>query len=225
MPTSVPTLKSGQRQRVLERYRGRGHRNNQLWLFYSYKTKRDWIINSDHELVFWLTCLECHTNVKSFDLAPETLPFETHNSLKFIQVELWNGTEEWHLLHTSDPHISNRLQPAIPQHDGIVIWEHDAIRAKAPSAMRWLKLIAFVSAVRDQSLTPIHVALIDVLRDKKCGTVLDLTYAMKGFDLPSVYGVIVRFCILGWISIDLTIKPFTLATEWRCDDKVGHVVS
>lgn len=225
MSSDAPTLKSKQRQHVLATYRGRGHRNNQLWLQYSYKTKRDWIFNSDHELTCWLTYLESHRDVKLFDLAPETLPFEAHKKLKFFQVELRNGAVQWHVIHSSNPDIASGFDPSIPQHEGIVVWDHATIRAKAPIAVRWLKPIAFVAAIRDQSLTPLHLALIDVVKEIKSGTILDILKMMQGFDFPSVYGVIVRFCILGHIEIDLSVKPFSLGTEWHYINEPSYVDS
>ncbi|MYM71748.1 hypothetical protein GTP56_05990 [Duganella sp. FT134W] len=224
MSSAAPTLKSQQRQNVLLKYRGRGHRNNQLWLLYSYKTRRDWIINSDHELVYWLTYLESHGDVKSFDLAPETLPFEAHKALKFFQVELRNGTIQWHVIHSSSSETTNTTERSIPQHEAIVVWDHATIRLKAPLAVRWLKPIAFVAAIRDQSLTPVHLALIDVVKEIKSGTVLDVIKMMQGFDLPLVYGVFVRLCILGYIEIDLSVKPFSSISEWRYINEASYVV-
>lgn len=224
MSSAAPTLKSQQRQHVLAKYRGRGHRNNQLWLLYSYKTRRDWIINSDHELVYWLSYLETHCEVKSFDLAPQTLPFEAHKALKFFKVELQNGTMQWHIIYSCSPDLTSSTEQSIPEHEAVIVCDHETIRLKAALAVRWLKPIAFVAAIRDQSLTPIHLALIDVVKEIKSGTILDMIKMMQGFDLPSVYGLIVRFCILGYIEIDLSVRPFSFWSEWRYINEASYVV-
>ncbi|MET3139971.1 hypothetical protein AAKU61_004355 [Undibacterium sp. GrIS 1.2] len=71
MPKKTRSPKSLQRLRVFDAYRGRGHQNSNLWLVYSVKTQRDWILPSDRQLVHWIHYLETNPLVKWFDLAPE----------------------------------------------------------------------------------------------------------------------------------------------------------
>ena len=58
-------------QSLLKKYRSRGHRNSNLWLVFSVNTARDWIIDSDVRLIYWLLYLESHPDVQSFNLEPE----------------------------------------------------------------------------------------------------------------------------------------------------------
>jgi hypothetical protein len=52
-------LPSKQRTNVIRAYRSRGRANRNLWLVYSPKTDRGWILGSDRHLVHWilLRCL------------------------------------------------------------------------------------------------------------------------------------------------------------------------
>jgi hypothetical protein len=67
----VQTLPSRQRARVLEAYRGRGHRNSNLWLVYSVKQDQDLLLHSDRSLVHWLTFLEGDPDVTGFAPIPD----------------------------------------------------------------------------------------------------------------------------------------------------------
>lgn len=63
--------KSQQRLRVMDVYRGRGHRNSNLWLGYSEKLDQDCIVTNDRELVHWIVFLEIDPTVKRFECAPQ----------------------------------------------------------------------------------------------------------------------------------------------------------
>src|SRR5690606_23397495 len=69
----VQTLPSRQRARVLEAYRGRGHRNSNLWLVYSVKQDQDLLLHSDRSMVHWLTFLESDPDVTGFAPIPDEL--------------------------------------------------------------------------------------------------------------------------------------------------------
>lgn len=218
MAVASQSPKSQQRQHVMSAYRGRGHRNGNLWLLYSYKTKRDWIIGSDQRLVHWVTRLETDPAVKSFDLAPDELPFDARATAQFSRVERRNGVIEW---HTVQGNKAEGLEPAQAA-TGILVFNHCDLKACAQAAVRWLKPISYVSTIRDQSLVQIHTALIAVVRDLQSGTLSDVLQVMSGFDPSSVIGVFVRFCISGWVSMELSSQRFNLLTTWRfvgeCDN-------
>lgn len=63
---AAKTLRSAQRARVLDAYRGRGRQNSNLWLGYSVKQNQDLIFHSDRSFVHWLTFLESDPFVVGF---------------------------------------------------------------------------------------------------------------------------------------------------------------
>lgn len=74
------------RRSIPDIYRARGHRVNNLWLVYSPKTDRDWLLPSDRQLVHWLVFLESDRDVLSFDLAPD--PVISHDEIESRATEL-----------------------------------------------------------------------------------------------------------------------------------------
>ena len=95
MANRSASLQSQQRLRVFDAYRGRGRRNNALWLVHSVKMDRDLIISSDRRFVHWLVFLEADPNVKSFESMP---PADRPVPDGSIEVNLVDGSQEKHLV-------------------------------------------------------------------------------------------------------------------------------
>src|SRR3546814_8184392 len=53
--------------RNIDEERGRGQRNNNIFLDDSVKTEQDWVLHGDRHLVHWIYYLETDTEVKTFD--------------------------------------------------------------------------------------------------------------------------------------------------------------
>jgi hypothetical protein len=96
------TLPSKQRTNVLRAYRSRGRANRNLWLVYSPKTDRDWILGSDRHLVHWIFFLETNPDVRSFEIEPSNETPRIGESQPVLDADaavvLANGTREYHKL-------------------------------------------------------------------------------------------------------------------------------
>lgn len=213
MAKGTATPRSQQRLRVFESYRGRGKRTNPLWLVYSVKTGRDWILSSDRHLVHWLVFLECEPRVKSFDLGE---PPQVNISDFKISVTLADGAEERHVVRSGTP--SDSAQQVAELHaDGTLCRAFSDIDLKpvVPYAMRWFKALAFAAALRDLALDPVRLALATHLHSERSGTIRHVVEAMNGFEETVVIGMLVRLAIEGHVTLDLTGAGLCYATEWH----------
>jgi hypothetical protein len=212
MGTGTASPRSQQRLRVFEAYRGRGKRTNPLWLVYSVKTGRDWILSSDRHLIHWLVHLETEPAVKSFDLgAPNDQGSEFE-----ISVTLTDGGQEMHVVRSGTP-FGSTPRTTVSETDGKLRRSFDDIDLKpvVSCAMHWFKALAFAAAVRDLSLEPVRLALVTHLHSEQAGTIHDLVAAMNEFEEPAVLGVLVRLAIEGHISLDMKEPGLSYATQWQ----------
>jgi hypothetical protein len=81
--------------------------------------------------------------------------------------------------------------------------------------MRWLKVVCYCAAIRDESQTEATLAAITVMRDLGEGTVLDILQKMVDFDREISLGIIGRLAISGDIIIDLSASGFTTQSRWK----------
>lgn len=213
MAKSTASPRSQQRLRVFEAYRGRGKRTNPLWLVYSVKTGRDWILSSDRHLVHWLVFLETEPGIRSFDFGEEP----QHQSTGFeISVTLADGREERHVVKSGtsleDDPRSTALQP-----DGKLrrSFDDNDLKPVVPYAMRWFKAIAFAAAIRDLSLAPVSLAIVHYLHSEQSGRLGSLLEALSEFEEPAVIGVLVRLAIDGHISLNLREAGISTLTQWQ----------
>ncbi|WP_175796449.1 hypothetical protein [Burkholderia anthina] len=213
------TLSSQQRANVMRAYRYRGRRNRQLYLVYSVKTSRDWIVPSDRRFLHWIAYLETDPSVVSFELrddADEPEPFDR-----------WPGVHA--LVTTRDNRIvGHRIvsdneggdQGAVPANCSDTVNEvrlirESDLRSKATVAMRWAKVICFAAGLRDQGLAS-EVALVSsIARRIESGTVRQIIEATPDVDAAIVKGLIARLSIVAWLRLDLSRAGYTLDTPWR----------
>lgn len=221
---------------VMDAYRARGHRNNNLWLIYSPKMNADWLLPSDRQLVHWIHFLEINPEVKSFDLHPENIISHDEKEARGTQldaiVELTNGKTEWHEVKSTEkelvearPQLLAQSSAAAKQGVSYRVFSDNELKPHVQSACRWLKAIAFAAAIRDQHQTPTLIALISRLRDQSDGTVGELLSDLIDYDESVVMGLLVRYALQSHISLDLTKKPFGRSTRWTWNQRARYVES
>lgn len=213
------TLSSQQRANVMRAYRHRGRRNRQIYLVYSVKTNRDWIVPSDCRFLHWILYLETDPGIVSFELCDDT--DEPDPSARWVGVHALVTTRDNRIVgHRIVPDNEAVDQVVAPTNcsDGAnevrLIRESD-LRSKATVAMRWAKVICFAAGLRDQGLAS-QVALVSsIARRIESGTVRQIIEAMPDVDATIVKGLIARLAIVAWLRLDLSRTGYTLDTAWR----------
>jgi hypothetical protein len=218
------SLRDRQRENIMHAYRARGHRNNNLWLVYSYKTNRDWILPSDRQLIHWIHHLEINPKVRSFTLTPD--PVYGHDGERERITELdaeviyIDNTVEWHEVKAGDDikftsQISAQ-QSAAERAGRIykVVTDTD-LSPHVKTSVRWLKAIGYAAAIRGREHMPSRLALVSFLKKEHFGTVGAIYEELSGHDPSVVGGLLVRLAIEGHISLDLVHAGFGHSTPWR----------
>lgn len=218
--------RSSLRRSIPEAYRARGHRVNNLWLVYSVKTDRDWILPSDRQLVHWVAILETDPDIVTFDLAPELVVSRDDRETRATELDATavfrDHHVEWHEVKAGTERQAADRSQFIAQetaaHEAGAqyrIFNDVELGPKAREAVRWLKAIGFASAIRGQEHNACRIALATCLDTFKSGHIRTIIGHLNGFDPPIVYGMLVRFAITGIIRLDLSERSFGLATRWR----------
>lgn len=224
------SLKSTLRKSVIGAYRARGGGTNNLWLVYSVKTNRDWILPSDRQLVHWLYYLEINHEVVTFDLAPEPILSKDDNEARATELDATvvnrDGTIEWHEIKagkkTGDPANKSQMQAQINAASLSRVsyrrFNDVDFEPKAKLAMRWLKAISFASAIRDQDHNACRTSLVMAIKELKSGDIRSILDNLIGHEIAVVLGLLVRLAIEGIVKINLTNTTFGLQTRWEyCD--------
>lgn len=111
--------RSKQRLRILDAYRGRGRKDNNLFLVYSVKTDRDWILPSDRQFVHWIVFLETAPNVKTFNLAPDIVFAQDEKELRGTELDaevaMFDGHTEWHEVKSSESELEAHRSQLLAQ--------------------------------------------------------------------------------------------------------------
>lgn len=206
------------RQSLLKKYRSRGHRNSNLWLVFSVKTARDWIIDSDVRLIYWLLYLESHPDVKSFDLEPEIAHSSRGTPRARIDAEVvyQDGHVEWHRI--SDTEASDQLADDLAHQFNrpLRILSRNEFGHRNQEAMHWLTALAYAAVLRHEAHQPTVNALASLLHQNPTGgTVKDILETLAHHDQAVLLGTIIRLAIAGTIFLDMKQKPFGYLTEWK----------
>ncbi len=221
MSSTSPTVRSAQRARVFDAYRGRGKKNSNLWLVYSVKTGRDWVLSTDRQLIHWVYYLETAPTVKSFELV--TPPVQgnresrhRHSELDAVVVSV-DGAIAHHKLQSREGTDSEVQTPRDPNAE--IRTKHQIITDAdlAPYAglsMRWLKAIGYAAAIREQEHASTLIALSSITKRQQHGNVGEIESLLSGFDSAVVRGLLVRMSIEGAIDLDMTLGSFRSATPW-----------
>lgn len=219
--------KSSLRKSILGIYRGRGHGNNNLWLVYSVKTNKDWVLPSDRQLVHWLYYLESNPDVASFDLAPDRLI--SHDGYEARGTELdavavyRNGQIEWHEVIAEEFGNPEKQSQSRAQVQAATAFsakyrrfnDRDFKGAPTTIGLRWLKPLAFAEVIRDQELIPYRSSLAAYCEYKKKGVLKDILNDLNGLDSAALLGMLTRFASENIVTIDLTKAPFGPCTKWH----------
>lgn len=211
---STKTLPNTQRARVLSKYRARGRANRNLWLLYSVKTDRDWILPSDRHFVLWLAFLESDRAIETFEFPEED------DAAKFAAVAYrWDGSVEYQTIASTSIGSEEQLAEPFENEQRGKYQVHraiteDELRKRAAEAMRWLKVVSFAAPLRGQRLTAETLATITEMRSLESGSISDLTRRLSDFDLPTILGVVARTAIHGDITLDLSVSSFTQSSKW-----------
>ena len=224
MATISSSPRARLRHSIPAAYRARGRKVNNLWLVYSVKTDRDWILRSDRQLVHWLYFLETDPQVISFYLAPE--PVLSHDDKTVGAAELdaiavfRDRHVEWHEINAG-----NRSQ--IPTHEAAareagaqyrIITDAELVQ-NSRVAMRWMKALGYAAAIRGQEQNSCRIALASCLNTFKSGHIRELISELEGFDPAVLLGMLVRLAIGGTIHVDLVEQSFGLATWWKLNEQ------
>ena len=208
------TLPSRQRARVLDAYRGRGHRNSNLWLVYSVKQDQDLLLQSDRSLVHWLTFLEIDPSVVGFRPLTEEMGAELKvGPAAAMILERKNHQLEVHIVAATDPGVSS-VETGVGVATVRVVTV-DELQARSRLALRWLKAIGYAGLFRYQDMTPLMNQLATVLMRRWSGMVDDLASELSGHDRAAVYGAAVRAAIHGHVELDLTSHGLCGASSWK----------
>lgn len=208
------TLPSRQRARVLDAYRGRGHRNSNLWLVYSVKQDQDLLLHSDRSLVHWLTFLETDPSVVGFRPVTEEMSTELKvGPAAAMVLERKSHQLEVHIVAATDPGVSS-VETGVGMATVRVVTV-DELQARSRLALRWLKAIGYAGLFRYQDMTPVMNQLATVLMRRWSGTLDDLASDLSGHDRAAVYGAAVKAAIHGHVELDLTSHGLCGASGWK----------
>jgi hypothetical protein len=218
------TLPNAQRASVLAEYRNRGRSNGNLWLVYSVKTDRDWILPSDRHLLLWLAYLESNPAVRTFSFTDQdrrkNRPASGAGQSDAVAT-FRDGSVEHHTIAGPAHNLSKGPDHNFPDYQQVMgsalsrVVTDDDLRCRAVEAMRWLKVVSFAAPLRGQELTAATVAVVAALRSFGSGRVCDVVHRLADFDRPTVLGIIARTAIHGDISLHLNIHGFTLLSQWK----------
>lgn len=227
MVSGSKSPRSQQRARVFDAYRGRGRKNNNLWLVYSVKSKRDWIFTNDRKLVHWLCFLESDQSVLSFEV-PQQTNNTAENSDCAADVLYRDGHRESHIVCAAGSarefagiNTAGQTEPGTPL---VRMFSDTELQPKVVLAMRWLKALGYAAAIRDQEHTPVLVALLARIQSGDTGKVSDLITMLAEFDHSIIFGLLVRLAIEGQVTLDFNASGYCLMTRWHRYDN-GNLVS
>lgn len=227
MAKSSSSPRMRQRKSLHKRYRARGKSNSNLWLVYSVKTDRDWILSSDLELIHSLCLLEFDASVRTFDLAPESVPSfdaeEPRSTELDTIVEYRNGGREWREIKATVDGGSEafrsqfQAQAAAAHQQGLryrIVTDAE-LQPMANIATRWLRALSFAAQLRDHTYTPAMTALRQTLRQTTSGLVGELLTALAHHDAMVITGLLVRLAATGQVELDLRVRGFGRTTRWQ----------
>lgn len=216
-----------QKRATLSRSDGSGaSANENLWLVYSPKSDRDWLLHSDLSLVYWLTCLETQPDVREYELRPDiNVPGVaaklTPASPEAI-VRLQNGHTEWHYIrrhHYGQEQVAT-LQEEIRKFAScstldLKIFSEDQLRRSSALAVNWLSAISHAACIRGEIHHHVETALVSCIHHHGRGTVKDFLDGLPDYDPAIVLGVIIRLAISGVMELDLRGGTFSYLSSWR----------
>jgi hypothetical protein len=227
MAARASSPRSQQRYRLLDAYRGRGRRNNNLFLVYSVKTQRDFILPSDRQFIHWIHFLETAPDVKTFEIAPKAAISHDSKELRATEldayVRYWDGREEWHEVKSDEKSIQDANPQLLAQSSlssklgtSYIVISDEELKPHVESSLRWLKVITYASTLRDFPLIFQTTKLLDYCALHRQGTLGELIKALEAEipDTEIIKGLVARLAIIGSLSLDLSQFGFSAAAGW-----------
>lgn len=216
---------------VRDAFRSRGRSNTNLWLVFSPKTEKDWLVCGDHHLVHWLT-IEGNPLIRSFDLTPEDLTvtsaeYESDTVNLDATVIRENGIIEWHQLSSASSEAQPKIQErckefAQKSNAHFVQIDKKSLSASMTVSMRLLGAISYAAAIRDEKCTALTATLSAFIHELRSGTVGQLLETFNLHDEMRTAGVLVRLAARGVITLDLSSKPFGRRSVWSARDPINE---
>ncbi|MFM0476317.1 hypothetical protein [Paraburkholderia strydomiana] len=208
------TLATRQRNRVFEAYRSRGRANRNLWLVYSIKTDRDWILQSDLHLVHWISFLEVDPNVVTFEIGsdPPDPGVDAVARMKDGSSEKHRITSMIDLPATDELLSTSTIDSKRTQQ--IRYFQEGDLRPLSLEAMRWLKVVCYGATIRGERQHQATTSVLGTMMTSGAGKIRDVLDYSPNFDIQIIYAVIARAAIKGDISLDLSREGFTTETNW-----------
>lgn len=222
--------KSALRKSLLKSYRARGHGNNNLWLAFSVKTDRDWILPSDRHLIHWLYYLETNPDVVSFDLASDGVISPGCNQICSTEIDAVvvyrSGQILWHEVKarksvSSEEKSLFRVQDQVAADTSakyLRFDDQDFVGEPMRIGLRWLKPLAYAEVIRGQELNHYRFALATYCNYEQGGTVKGLLEALRPLDPAILLGMLTRFAIGNVLTLNLPKSPFGPETRWHSND-------
>lgn len=202
------SAKSSARDLVHKAYRARGHRANNLWLVYSPKTDRDWLLNSDLQYIYWLYFLESDKTVADFEI------FERKAESPDFLVNYRDGSSEVHFVKSNKSEVPESY-PVEGHNLSCRCFDYETLDAVAIEALRWAKPLAFAASIRGEQHINLMNAVAFYFGRVRAGTIGDVVSHLGEYDHAEIVGVIVRQYSRGFIKISLESGPFSLNTCWE----------
>lgn len=204
------SAKSSARNVVHKAYRARGHRANNLWLVYSPKTDRDWLLNSDLQYIYWLYFLESDTTVAHFEMIERKA-----GSPDFL-VNYRDGSSEVHFINN---------KPGIPESYSVEgrslpcrLFDYETLEAVVIEALRWAKPLSFAASIRGEQCTSLMNAVAFYFSRARSGAIGEVVSYFEEYDRTDVIGAVIRQHSRGLIDISLASGPFDLNTRWEISE-------
>lgn len=167
--------------------------------------------------MYWIHYLETNPEVRGFVFVQGT---DCDKGSGMVDVLLSDGRRTKHRLGQvggdKDSCLNDGTATSTASPINAQVFTDDDLQPFVRSSIRWLKAIAFASALRDCEYTHQTVVLLDYFKRHGKG---DIGGILADAELcecePSVVlGLIVRLCIKGHIVLDLTISTFGHRTPW-----------
>lgn len=222
------SLQSRRRTSLKNAYKARGHKNSNMWLVYSQKTDRDWVITSDLHLVHWLYFLEFNRSVKTFDLTPDPISLPPPHATKLIKyntVTFKDGHQELHEIRVgarSQEDIDHLTQVARTNFDNQKVnyeaFCEEQLRESAQVAVRMFTALGFAAAIRGENHHPETTALAAIVHQVREGTIKELLDFLPSFLPQVILGILIRFTVSGTICLDMSTRGLGYQTRWRLYD-------
>lgn len=218
---------------IAKAYDARGEHQNILWLHYSPKAKRDFVLSSDLEYAHFLLA-ESDTRIDKVDYAPGTrvarIAGETFGTVVDAEVQFKSGEVVWREVKFSEDLAegeANRasLQILIQQQaakDAAV--RHEVLTEKeifaCPQRIRnWHRVVAWLAAAREWALHDYALEVAALIR--RLGRIeFREALALGDAEHSPLYGAaLLQEVQRGSFHSDLDVRPFTARSTFHARER------